>query len=61
METEGLKEVAGPLGGLTGAKLATVALDEQALEAPVHVVIDLPKLDGGIAGAKVRPSRAAPG
>jgi hypothetical protein len=54
METEGLKESTGPLGGLTGAKLATVALDEQTLQAPVRIVIDLPKLDGGVPGAEVR-------
>ena len=62
METEGVKEVRRPLGGLTSAKLAAVALDEQALQPPVHVVIDLPKLDGGIARCgSTRPSRAAPG
>ena len=47
-----MKEIAGPLGGLTGAQLATVALDEQACQAPVHVVIDLPKFDGGVAKAE---------
>ena len=54
METEGLKVITGPEVGLTGVKLATVALEEQALQASVHVVIELPKLDSGIAGAKVR-------
>ena len=57
-----MKEVRRPLGGLTGAQLAAVALHEQALQPPRDVVIDLPKLDGGIARAEVRrPSRAAPG
>src|SRR5437867_7375416 len=37
METESLKESTGPLAGLPRAKLAAVALDEQALQAPVHV------------------------
>jgi hypothetical protein len=30
METESLKEITGPEVGLTGVKLATVTLDEQA-------------------------------
>src|SRR6266851_3431760 len=58
METEGVKEISGPLGGLTRAKLTTVALDEQALQPPVHVVVDIPKFDGGIARAKIRPPAA---
>jgi hypothetical protein len=32
METEGVKEITGPVGGLTGVKLAAVALDEHALQ-----------------------------
>jgi hypothetical protein len=47
-----------PAGRLTRMKLAAVALHEHALQAPVHIVIDLPKLVGGITGAKVRPPPA---
>ena len=48
-----MKEITRPLDGLFHAELATVARHEQALQTPVHVVIDLPKLDGGIARAEV--------
>jgi hypothetical protein len=58
METEGVEEVTGPVGRLTGTKLTAVALHEHALQTPVHVVIDLPKLDGGVASAKVRAPSA---
>jgi hypothetical protein len=42
-----------PLSGLTGPQVAPVALQERALQAPRDIVIDLPKLDGGIARAEV--------
>ena len=59
MQTESVEEVGRPVGSLTGAKLTTVTLHEQALESPVHIVIGLPTLDGGMAGAaRARPSRA---
>ena len=34
------------------------ALHEHALQSPMHVGISLHKLDGGIAGAKIRPPDA---
>ena len=52
METESAKEVR-PSGGLTSVQVTAVALENHALQTPGHVVIDLPKLDGGIAGAGI--------
>ena len=49
-----MTEVGRPAGGLSSAKMTAVALEEQAFQSPVHVVIDLPKLDGGITCAEVR-------
>ena len=61
METERMKEVGRPSGGLSSAKMTAVALEEQAFQSPVRVVIDLPKLDGGITCAEVRaPATQAP-
>jgi hypothetical protein len=48
-----VKEVRRPLSGLTRAQIAAVALEEQAFQPPRDIVIDLPKLDGGIARAEV--------
>jgi hypothetical protein len=42
------------LDGLSRARLATAALDEQAWQTPVHVVIDLSKRYGGMTYANVR-------
>ena len=58
METERTEEVTRPAGGLTPMKVAAVALQEHARQAPVHIVIVLLKLVGGITGAKVRPPSA---
>src|SRR5882672_10664086 len=55
METERMKEVRRPSGRLSSAKMTTVAFQEQACQSPVHVVIDEPKLVGGIARAEVGP------
>ena len=58
MKTERVKKVGRPSSGLTGSQIAAVALHEQALQPPRDIVIDLPKLDGGIARAEVRPPAA---
>ena len=58
MQPEGVEVVRRPLGGLTRSQVTAVALAEQALQPPRDVVINLPKLDGGVARAKV-PAPAA--
>ena len=50
-----MKEVRRPLSGLTRTQVAAVALDEQAFQPPRDIIIDLPKLDGGVARAEVGP------
>jgi len=53
-----VEEITRPAVGLTRAELTAVTLDKQAHESPGHVVIDVPKLDDSIPGAKVRAPAA---
>jgi integrase len=52
-----VKEVRRPVGGPTRTQVTAVTLDEQALQAPRDVGVDLPKLvsphDGGVPGKVV--------
>src|SRR5215211_481517 len=47
------KPVSSPLIGLSGAQVATVALDKQAPQSPGDVAVDLGELVGGVPAAKV--------
>ena len=50
-----------PLAGLSGSQVAAPLLDHEAAE-PLHcIVVSLPELDGGVAGAEVVAPAAATG
>jgi hypothetical protein len=55
VQAEFLEPAWSPSLGLAGAQVAALALDQQALEPPRDVAVDLDELVGGIAGAKVVP------